>query len=107
MIFYYTEAQKETAEKYKNRLSEEKVRDAPIVIEITPINNYSEAEAYHHDYLKNNPQNPYYQSVVRPKVDKFRKVFQEKLKEKIPTNGEDFLITSFRFFFVCDALLIC
>ena len=88
-------------------MSEEKVWEAPIVIEITPINNYSEAEAYHHDYLKNNPQNPYYQSVVRPKVDKFRKVFQEKLKEKIPTNSEDFLITSFRFFFVCDALLIC
>ena len=80
VIFYHTEAQKETAEKYKKRLSEEKVWDAPIVIEITPINNYSEAEAYHHDYLKNNPQNPYYQSVVRPKVDKFRKVFQEKLK---------------------------
>jgi peptide-methionine (S)-S-oxide reductase len=79
-IFYQSEEQKETAEKYKDRLSEEKVWEAPIVTEITPINNYSEAEAYHHDYLTYNPQNPYCQSVVRPKVDKFRKVFQEKLK---------------------------
>lgn len=75
-IFYHTEAQKATAEKYKKRLSEEKVWEAPIVTEITPIINYSEAEAYHHDYLKNNPQNPYCQSVVRPKVDKFREVFK-------------------------------
>jgi peptide-methionine (S)-S-oxide reductase len=79
-IFYHSEDQKETAEKYKHHLSEEKVCDSPIFIEITLIHNHSEAEAYHHDYLKNNPQNPYCQSLVRPKVDKFRKVFQEKLK---------------------------
>ena len=77
--FYHSEDQKEAAEKYKHRLSEEKVWDSPIVTEITPIHNYSEAEAYHRDYLKNNPQNPYCQSVVRPKVDKFKKVFNHHI----------------------------
>ena len=80
VIFYHSEDQMETAERYKRRLSEEKVWDSPIVTEITPIHNYSEAEAYHRDYLKNNPHNPHCQFVVRPKVDNFRKVFQEKLK---------------------------
>lgn len=49
-IFYHSEDQKETAEKYKHRLSEEKVWDSPIFTEIILIHNYSEAEAYHHDY---------------------------------------------------------
>ena len=57
----------------------EKVWDAPIVTEIVAINNYFEAEDYHHDYFENNPGNPYCQSVVRPKVEKFRKVFAARL----------------------------
>lgn len=80
VIFYHSEAQKEAAERYKQRLIDAKVWDEPIVTEIVEINNYFEAEAYHHNYLELNPGNPYCQSVVRPKVDKFRKVFAEKQK---------------------------
>ncbi len=79
-IYYHNEEQKEIAEKYIQRLNEAKVWDNPIVTEVVPLDNYSEAEAYHHDYLKLNPQNPYCQGVVRPKVDKFKKVFADKLK---------------------------
>jgi peptide-methionine (S)-S-oxide reductase len=79
-IFYHDEEQKELAEKYIARLNEEKVWDDPIVTEIVEINNYYRAEDYHHNYLALNPENPYCQSVVRPKFDKFKKVFAEKLK---------------------------
>lgn len=81
VIFYHSEAQKEAAELYKKKLIDAKVWDEPIVTEIVEINNYFEAEAYHHNYLELNPGNPYCQSVVRPKVDKFKKVFAEKRKK--------------------------
>jgi peptide-methionine (S)-S-oxide reductase len=79
VIFYHNEQQKVIAESYKNRLTEEKVWDLPIVTEILPINNFYRAENYHHNYFELNPQNMYCQSVVRPKVEKFRKVFAEKI----------------------------
>ncbi|MEY4286610.1 MAG: hypothetical protein RL511_688 [Bacteroidota bacterium] len=79
VIFYHNEAQKNAASKYLKKLNDEKVWDAPIVTQINPINNYFEAEDYHHDYYENNPGNPYCQSVVRPKVEKFRKVFADRL----------------------------
>ena len=79
VIFYHNAAQKEAAEKYLRRLEKEKVWDAPIVTQIIEINYYFEAEDYHHDYYENNPGNPYCQSVVRPKVEKFRKVFANRL----------------------------
>jgi peptide-methionine (S)-S-oxide reductase len=80
VIFYHDESQKLDAAKYKNRLIEEKVWDNPIVTEISPSSNFYRAEAYHHNYFELNPQNMYCQAVVRPKVEKFRKVFSNKLK---------------------------
>jgi len=80
VIFYHSEEQKIIAEKYKAKLEAEKVWDKPIVTEIVPINNYFEAEKYHHNYLELNPENAYCKAIVRPKVDKFKKVFSEKLK---------------------------
>lgn len=80
VVFYHSEEQKEIAEKYKARLTEEKVWDKPIVTEIVAINNYYEAEKYHHNYLEQNPENAYCRAIVRPKVDKFKKVFESKIK---------------------------
>jgi peptide methionine sulfoxide reductase msrA/msrB len=79
VIFYHNEAQKTAALKYLQKLEAENVWDNPIVTQIVEINNYFEAEDYHHNYYQNNPGNPYCHSVVRPKVEKFRKVFAEKM----------------------------
>jgi peptide-methionine (S)-S-oxide reductase len=79
VIFYHDELQKSEAEKYKKKLSEEKVWNDPIVTEIIPISDFYRAESYHHNYFELNPQNMYCQSVVRPKVEKFRKVFADIL----------------------------
>lgn len=79
VIFYHSEEQKALAETSKQKLNDSGAWENPIVTEIPPINNYAEAEDYHHNYFENNPGNMYCQSVVRPKVDKFRKVFEGKL----------------------------
>jgi peptide-methionine (S)-S-oxide reductase len=81
VIFYHDEYQKDRALFYKNKLEIDKVWDKPIVTEITELTVFYKAEDYHHDYFRNNPGNMYCQSVVRPKVDKFRKAFSDKLKK--------------------------
>ena len=81
VVFYNSDSQKEVAEAYKLRLTEEKVWDKLIVTEISPLKNFYRAEDYHHDYFANNPGNLYCQSVVRPKVEKFKKVFSSHLKD--------------------------
>lgn len=80
VIFYHDDEQQKVAMAQKELLSNEKVWDAPIVTQIVPAEEFYAAEAYHHNYLENNPENPYCQSVVRPKVDKFKKAFEELLK---------------------------
>ena len=76
-IFYSDSEQKMKAEKIKNKLELEKVWAQPIVTEIVPMVSFYEAEDYHKDYLKNNPGNPYCQSIIRPKLDQFKKAFAE------------------------------
>ena len=80
VIYYHDDIQKELAVKFKNQLTEEKVWNDPIVTEISPVEAFYAAEDYHNNYFALNPGNPYCQSVVRPKVDKFKKVFAARLK---------------------------
>ncbi len=80
VIFYHDDIQKGIAENVKQNLSANKVWNNPIVTEIVAINNYYEAEQYHHNYLALNPGNSYCQMVVRPKYEKFKKVFEDRLK---------------------------
>jgi len=80
VIFYHNSEQQEKSLNFKKQLSNEKVWNQPIVTEITEINNFYTAESYHKDYFELNPDNPYCNFVVRPKVEKFKKVFEELLK---------------------------
>jgi len=80
-IFYHNEEQRKVAEEFKATLNQEKVYPDPIVTEITAFTNFYPAEDYHQDYFELNGENPYCKSVVRPKVEKFRKVFNDKLKK--------------------------
>jgi peptide-methionine (S)-S-oxide reductase len=82
VIFYHDESQKNLAEFYKQKLVKEKVWDNEIVTEISPLINYFSAEEYHNNYFELNPENNYCQFVVRPKVEKFKKVFEGKLSSK-------------------------
>jgi peptide-methionine (S)-S-oxide reductase len=81
-IYYHNQEQKQKAEKYKEELNKSGAFNDPIVTEISPFTKFYPAEAYHQQYFENNEnKNPYCRVVVRPKVDKFRKVFKDKLKK--------------------------
>lgn len=80
-IFYHNAEQKEKAEKYKEQLDQSGAFEKPIVTEITPFSVFYPAENYHQQYFElNQNENPYCRIVIRPKLDKFRKVFKDKLK---------------------------
>ena len=80
-IFYQNEEQKKIAEGYKKELNEKKVFDNPIVTEIEPLKNFYPAEDYHQNYYNNNGDQPYCYFVIKPKLEKFEKVFKDKLKK--------------------------
>ncbi|HTO15936.1 MAG TPA: peptide-methionine (S)-S-oxide reductase MsrA [Edaphocola sp.] len=80
-IFPINEEQKNLASFYIKKLNEEKVYSNPIVTSIEWGHKFYEAENYHDDYYSRNPDKPYCQIVVKPKVEHFRKVFADKLKE--------------------------
>jgi len=80
-IFYHDNEQKEKAEYYIKQLNDSGAYDKPIVTEIAPFTTFYPAEDYHQEYYENNKNtNPYCSIVIRPKLDKFRKVFAGKLK---------------------------
>ncbi len=80
VIFYHNEEQRDKAESYKKKLDEAKVYNKKIVTEIEPMTKFWPAEDYHQNYFNLNPQNPYCQAVVGPKLEKFKKVFASELK---------------------------
>ena len=79
-IFYHNEEQHQKAEEYKKKLNDEKAWDKPVVTEIAPFKVFYKAENYHQNYYNQNGEQGYCQFVVKPKVEKFKKVFKEKLK---------------------------
>ncbi|MBP9580816.1 MAG: peptide-methionine (S)-S-oxide reductase MsrA [Ignavibacterium sp.] len=81
VIFYHNDRQKQKAEYYKNKLTKEKIWDKPIVTEITKFEKFYPAEDYHQEYYDNNPNQGYCAYVITPKVEKFEKIFKDKLKK--------------------------
>lgn len=78
VVFYHDETQKQTAEKVMERMAE--LWEDPIVTELTPLGEFYEAEQYHRNYYRLNPQQAYCQMVIGPKVAKFRTKFANKLR---------------------------
>ena len=73
VIFFHNESQKEIAKKSKVDADKSGYWDNEIVTEITPLNNYYDAEDYHDNYYKNNPNQPYCLFVIKPKLDKLER----------------------------------
>ena len=82
VIFYNNENQKKTAEDIINDLNKNKVYNSPIVTKVEPFKNFYKAEDYHQDYFANNANKPYCRLVIQPKLEKFEKVFKDRLKKK-------------------------
>ncbi|HVI45812.1 MAG TPA: peptide-methionine (S)-S-oxide reductase MsrA [Chitinophaga sp.] len=82
VIFYHNPEQKEKAEFYKKKLQESGAYDKPIVTEIAPLTTFYKAENYHQDYYNLNGSQPYCTYVIKPKLEKFKKVFKDHLKKQ-------------------------
>jgi peptide-methionine (S)-S-oxide reductase len=81
VIYYHDAQQKQLAETYKKKLDESGAFNDPIVTEISPFTVFYKAEDYHQDYYNLNGNAPYCSFVIKPKVEKFKKVFKERLKK--------------------------
>ncbi|MBK6369168.1 MAG: peptide-methionine (S)-S-oxide reductase MsrA [Flavobacteriales bacterium] len=79
-IFWRTEEQRDIAEAYMKKLNESGAFRGPIVTEISKETEFYPAENYHQNYYALNGDQGYCQMVIRPKLDKFRKVFADRLK---------------------------
>lgn len=73
VIFFHNERQKEIAKKSKIDADKSGYWDNEIITEVTPLNNYYDAEDYHDNYYNNNPNQPYCLFVIKPKLDKLEK----------------------------------
>lgn len=80
IVLYSNNEQKLTAEMFLEKLNASTPEGKPIVTEIKPLDKFYEAEDYHKDFYSKNPENPYCQVVINPKLVKLQKEFSNLLK---------------------------
>lgn len=80
IILYHSPAQRETALEVIDEIQRAKVWDDPIVTQVVPFERFYPAEEYHVDYFARNPNQPYCQWVIAPKVQAFRRKYADMLK---------------------------
>jgi peptide-methionine (S)-S-oxide reductase len=83
VIYYHNEEQKKLAEEYKHKLNAGQAFPNPVVTEITAAPTFYAAENYHQNYYNQHGHEPYCQYVARPKVDKVKALFGDKLKASV------------------------
>ncbi|MBN2275095.1 MAG: peptide-methionine (S)-S-oxide reductase MsrA [Bacteroidales bacterium] len=81
VIFYHNQRQKDIALEMKGKLSVAHIWEDPIVTEISPFEAFYKAQDYHQDYYNQNKSQAYCRFVITPKIEKFEKIFREKLKK--------------------------
>lgn len=79
-VYYHDEEQKRSIEEILQALRDEKVYDEPIVTEIAPAGVFYPAKESHQDYYGRQADQQYCDLIITPKVEKFRKIFADKLK---------------------------
>ena len=80
VVFYHDDEQKRIAEEVIQAFEDNDVWDDPIVTQVDPLPTFYPAEDYHQNYFAQNPNQPYCQAVIAPKVSKLRRQYLEKLK---------------------------
>ncbi|HER41281.1 MAG TPA: peptide-methionine (S)-S-oxide reductase, partial [Salinimicrobium catena] len=81
IIFYQNETQKKIIEEKIEEIS--KNYDKPIAVEVLPFQKFWKAEAYHQNYERNHPNDPYIKNVSIPRINKFKRKFPQLLKENV------------------------
>lgn len=80
VIFYHSPEQKQIADALIAELNREGIWEDPIVTQVVPFEAFYSAEQYHQEYFERNPNQPYCQVVIAPKVAKLRKKYASRLK---------------------------
>jgi peptide-methionine (S)-S-oxide reductase len=82
IVLAHDDAQRRAAERIVAALDASGAYDAPVVTQVVPLERFWKAEEYHQGYFARNPEQGYCAAVIRPKLEKFRKVFAERLAER-------------------------
>ena len=80
IVFYQNEKEKKIIDSIIKEL-DETVYDGAIVTQVLPFQKFWKAEAYHQDYERKNPNDPYIRGVSLPRLNRFKKQFPELLKD--------------------------
>ncbi len=80
VIFFHNKSQQEVARILIDALNKAKVYDHPIVTKVEPETKFWVAEDYHQEYYRLHKSEPYCRTVIQPKVEKFGKVFKDRIK---------------------------
>jgi peptide-methionine (S)-S-oxide reductase len=75
VIFFTTAEQEHIAQAYIDQITRAKAFTRPIVTEVVPLRGFYPAEAYHQDYVKLHPYEPYIAFNDLPKLTRLRKAF--------------------------------
>ena len=81
VVFYHNQAQKSAAESIKMELNESGAWNNPIVTEIAQFTAFYKAENSHQNYYNNNKNAAYCNFVIVPKLEKFEKVFKNRMRK--------------------------
>jgi peptide methionine sulfoxide reductase msrA/msrB len=81
VIFYRNENQYQTAKSIIDELNKEHVYNSKVVTEVEPLKAFYKAEDYHQNYYNQNKEEPYCKIVIQPKIEKFEKLFKNRMKK--------------------------
>jgi peptide-methionine (S)-S-oxide reductase len=79
VIFYENDDQRQSAEEFIREIGHSGVFQSPIVTQVMPMGKFYPAEDYHQNYFARNPGQGYCAAIIRPKVDKFKAIFGDRL----------------------------
>ena len=84
-IFYADDAQRNVARAYIAQLDKTSLFGRPIVTRVDPLKGFYRAEAYHQDFLINNPDSPYIVINDLPKIENFQRLFPALYRDQAVT----------------------
>ena len=82
-IYYTAPEQKTAVESFMRELEREQTFGQPLMTEVKPLDTFYPAEAYHQNYYRANPDQPYCQVVINPKIAKLRQKYAHLLKQPV------------------------
>jgi len=82
IAFYKNEEEQKIIQAYIDLLEKEKVYDRPIVTQVVAFDIFYDAEDYHQDFEKRNPNQSYIRAVSIPRLNRFKENFGDYLKEE-------------------------